>query len=61
MLIPLSDDSDYANNAQELIGRDFLAVDIGEESPRSMLDELMTLASSTMSVSGPISRSMGES
>jgi hypothetical protein len=48
----------YANNAQELIGRDFLALDVGEDSPRSMLDELMTLASSTLSVSGPVSRSM---
>jgi hypothetical protein len=60
-LVSLFVDFDYADNAQELIGRDFLAVDIGEESPRSMLDELMTLASSILSVSGPVSRSMGES
>ena len=52
---------DHTNTAQELIGRDFLAVDVGEESPRSMLDELMTLASSTLGVSGPGSCSMGES
>jgi hypothetical protein len=57
-LTPLSVGFEYTNTAQELIGRGFLAVDVGEESPRSMLDELMTLASSTLGVSGPISRSV---
>lgn len=61
MLTALSVGLTHANTAQELIGRDFLAMDVGEESPRSMLDELMTLASSTLGVSGPASRSMAES
>ena len=34
---------------QEQIARDFLQVDIGEE-PRKMLDDLVTLASSTIGV-----------
>jgi hypothetical protein len=34
------------------------AMDVGEESPRSMLDELMTLASSSLSASGPVSQSI---
>jgi hypothetical protein len=61
MLTCFSVGFEYTNTAQELIGRDFLAMDVGEESPRSMLDELMTLASSTLGVSGPVSRSMAES
>jgi hypothetical protein len=61
MLTALSVGLTHANTAQELIGRDFLAMDVGEESPRSMLDELMTLASSNLGVSGPASRSMAES
>ncbi|KAM0722978.1 hypothetical protein Q7P37_001176 [Cladosporium fusiforme] len=35
----------------EQIGRDFLAANVGEEAPRSMLDELMTLASSSVASS----------
>lgn len=43
---------------QELIGREFLAADIGQETPRAMLDQLMTMASSNVDVSGLASRSM---
>lgn len=45
----------FTNKSQEQIGRQFLATNLGDEAPRPMLDELLTLASSTMA---PNSRSL---
>ena len=51
VLLQFSTKSKLLICVQETIARDFLAADIGDCQPRKLVDDLVTLASSTVDVS----------